>query len=137
MIIKLQTLELWCQQQQNIGNLPPSAGDRYQIMRQDHQLGIDAFVAEAMRLSPNVTTTQALKFLQNHVSKSYLKQVATVALWVDPAGFYSLLLRFILNVHRLTPLTFCLCTGKINSTLLTDVLSTALNLGPVTCSSHA
>jgi len=28
-------------------------------------LGIDAFVAEAMRLSPNVTPTQALKLLQS------------------------------------------------------------------------
>ena len=34
-------------------------------MRQDHQLGIDAFVAEAMRLSPNVTPTQALNLLQS------------------------------------------------------------------------
>jgi hypothetical protein len=34
-------------------------------MRHDHQLGIDAFVAEAMRLSPNVTPTQALKLLQS------------------------------------------------------------------------
>ena len=63
--LKLQTLELWCHQQQKLGNLPPSGGDRYQIMRHDHQLGIDAFVAEAMRLSPNVTPTQALKLLQS------------------------------------------------------------------------
>jgi hypothetical protein len=63
--LKLQTLELWCNQQLKLGNLPPTAGDRYQIMRQDHQLGIDAFVAEAMRLSPNVTPTQALKLLQS------------------------------------------------------------------------
>ena len=63
--LKLQTLELWCQQQQKLGNLAPSGGDRYQIMRRDHQLGIDAFVAEAMRLSPNVTSTQALKLLQS------------------------------------------------------------------------
>ena len=62
--LKLQTLELWCDQQQKLGNLPPTAADRYQIMRQDHQLGIDAFVAEAMRFSPNVTSTQALKLLQ-------------------------------------------------------------------------
>ena len=34
-------------------------------MRQDHQLGIDAFVAEAMRLSPDVTPTQALNLLQS------------------------------------------------------------------------
>ena len=33
-------------------------------MRHNHQLGIDAFVAEAMRLSPNVTPLQALKLLQ-------------------------------------------------------------------------
>ena len=63
--LKLQTLELWCHQQQKLGNLPPSGGDRYQIMREDHQLGIDAFVAEAIRLSPNVTPTQALKLLQS------------------------------------------------------------------------
>ena len=63
--LKLQTLELWCNQQQNLGNLPPTAGDRYQIMRHDHQLGIDAFVSEAMRLSPNLTPTQALNLLQS------------------------------------------------------------------------
>ena len=63
--LKLQTLELWCNQQQKLGNLAPAAGDRYQIMRHDHQLGIDAFVAEAMRLSPNVTPAQALKLLQS------------------------------------------------------------------------
>ena len=63
--LKLQTLELWCNQQQKLGNLPPSGGDKYQIMRHDHQLGIDAFVDEAMRLSPNVTPTQALMLLQS------------------------------------------------------------------------
>ena len=63
--LKRQTLDLWCQQQQKLGNLPPTAGDRYQIMRQDHQLGIDAFVDEAIRLSPNVTPLQALKLLQS------------------------------------------------------------------------
>ena len=63
--LKLQTLELWCNQQQKLGNLPPSGGDRYQIMRHDHQLGIDAFVAEAMRFSPNLTPIQALKLLQS------------------------------------------------------------------------
>ena len=63
--LKLKTLELWCLQQQKLGNLAPAAGDRYQIMREDHQLGIDAFVAEAMRLSPDVTPTQALKLLQS------------------------------------------------------------------------
>ena len=62
--LKLQTLELWCDQQRKLGNRPPTAGDRYQIMRPDHQLGIDAFVAEAMRLSPNVTPPQALNLLQ-------------------------------------------------------------------------
>ena len=64
-LLKLQTLELWCNQQQKLGNTPPSGGDRYQIMRADQPLGIDAFVAEAMRLSPNVTPTQALKLLQS------------------------------------------------------------------------
>ena len=63
--LKLQTLELWCNQQHKLGNLPPTAADRYQIMRPDHQLGIDAFVAEAMRFSPNLTPTQALKLLQS------------------------------------------------------------------------
>ncbi|MDP6748857.1 MAG: hypothetical protein QGH37_17890 [Candidatus Poribacteria bacterium] len=63
--LKLQTLESWCQQQQKLGNLPPTAGDRYQIMRPDHQLGIDAFVADTMRLSPNLTPTQALMLLQS------------------------------------------------------------------------
>jgi len=66
--LKLQTLELWCQQQQKLGNLMPSAGDKYQIARPDHQLGIDAFVADAMRLSPNVTPTQALKLLQSCIN---------------------------------------------------------------------
>ena len=63
--LKLQTLELWCNQQQKLGNLPPTTADRYQIMRPDHQLGIDAFVAETMRFSPNLTPTQALKLLQS------------------------------------------------------------------------
>jgi len=63
--LKLQTLELWCNQQQKLGNLPPTGGDKYQIMRPDHQLGIDAFVADAMRLSPDVTPTKALMLLQS------------------------------------------------------------------------
>ncbi len=63
--LKLQTLELWCQQQQKLGNPSPAAGDRYQIMRSDQPLGIDAFVAEAMRFSPNLTPTQALNLLQS------------------------------------------------------------------------
>ena len=63
--LKLQTLELWCNQQQKLGNLPPTGGDRYQIMRADQPLGIDAFVADTMRLSPNLTPTQALKLLQS------------------------------------------------------------------------
>ena len=66
--LKLQTLELWCDQQRKLGNLPPSGGDKYQIMREDHQLGIDAFVAEAMRLSPNVNPTQALKLLESCIN---------------------------------------------------------------------
>jgi len=63
--LKLQTLELWCLQQQKLGNPSPPAGDRYQIMRPDHQLGIDAFVAEAIRFSPNLTPTKALMLLQS------------------------------------------------------------------------
>ena len=43
--LKQQTLQLWCNQQRKLGNLAPAAGDRYQIMREDHPLGIDAFVA--------------------------------------------------------------------------------------------
>ena len=71
--LKLQTLELWCLQQHKLGNLPPTAADRYQIMRQDHQLGIDAFVADTIRLSPNLTPIQALKLLCSLASKSCLK----------------------------------------------------------------
>jgi hypothetical protein len=63
--LKLQTLELWCNQQHKLGNLPPTGGDRYQIMRPDHQLGIDAFVADTIRLNPNLTPTQALNLLQS------------------------------------------------------------------------
>ena len=62
--LKLQTLELWCHQQQKLSNPSPAAGDRYQIMRPDHPLGIDAFVADTMRFSPNLTPIQALKLLQ-------------------------------------------------------------------------
>jgi len=61
--LKLQTLELWCLQQHKLGNPSPAAADRYQIMRPDHQLGIDAFVTEAIRLCPNLTPTLALKLL--------------------------------------------------------------------------
>jgi hypothetical protein len=66
--LKLQTLELWCHQQQKLGNLPPAAGDRYQIMRHDHDLGIDAFVSDTMRLSPKITPIQALKLLQSCIN---------------------------------------------------------------------
>ena len=45
--------------------MPPPAGDRYQIMRPDHQLGIDAFVADTMQFSPNLTPIQALNLLQS------------------------------------------------------------------------
>jgi hypothetical protein len=34
-------------------------------MRQDHQLGIDAFVADTIRFSPNLTPIQALMLLQS------------------------------------------------------------------------
>ena len=34
-------------------------------MRPDHQLGIDAFVADTMRFSPNLTPIQALNLLQS------------------------------------------------------------------------
>ena len=63
--LKLQTLELWCLQQQKLGDLPLTAADRYQIMRPDHQLGIDAFVSDTIRFSPNINPTQALMLLQS------------------------------------------------------------------------
>ena len=76
--LKMQTLELWCLQRKKLGNLISSAGDKHQITRPDHQLGIDAFVAEAMRLSPNLTPTQALKLLilkpRNWPMRAYVRQ---------------------------------------------------------------
>lgn len=62
--LKKQTLELWCNQQHKLGNTPPTAADQYQIMRPDHQLGIDAFVSDTIRFSPNLSPTQALILLQ-------------------------------------------------------------------------
>jgi len=53
-------------------------------MRPDHQLGIDAFVAEAMRLSPNVTFTQALKLLA--CIQLCPRPVAIAVLLVDRVG---------------------------------------------------
>jgi len=66
--LKLQTLELWCQQQQKLGNPSPAAGDKYQIMRHDYDLGIDAFVSDVTRLSPEVTPTKALMLLQSCIN---------------------------------------------------------------------
>ena len=63
--LKLQTLQpRWQDQQQKLGNPLPSNADLYQIMRQDHPLGIDAFVSQACQLSPHVTPIQALQLLQ-------------------------------------------------------------------------
>ena len=62
--LKLQTLQLhWQDQQQKLGNLLPPNADLYQIMRQDHPLGIDAFVSQACKLSPHVNPIQALQLL--------------------------------------------------------------------------
>ncbi len=33
--LKKQTLELWCNQQHKLGNMPPTTADRYQIIRPD------------------------------------------------------------------------------------------------------
>ena len=52
--LKLQTLQFW--QDQKLGNPLPSNADLYQIMRQDHPLGIDAFVSQACQLSPHVNS---------------------------------------------------------------------------------
>ena len=66
--LKLQTLQLrWQDQQQKLGNLLPPNADLYQIMRQDHPLGIDAFVSQACQLSPHVNPIQALQLLQECV----------------------------------------------------------------------
>ncbi len=62
--LKLLPLQLWQDQQQKLGNPLPSNADLYQIMRQDHPLGIDAFVSQACHLSPHVTPIQALQLLQ-------------------------------------------------------------------------
>ena len=70
-------------------------------MREDHDLGIDPFVAEAMCLSPNVTLTQALSLL-----KSCLSLAAIVVLSVGPAGFGPLLPRSTSNVLRLNTFDF-------------------------------
>ena len=45
--LKLQTLQLWQDQHQKLGNPLPSNADLYQIMRHDHPIGIDAFVSQA------------------------------------------------------------------------------------------
>ena len=62
--LKLLTLQLWQDQQQKLGNPLPSNADLYQIMRQDHPLGIDAFVSQACPLSPHLNPIQALQLLQ-------------------------------------------------------------------------
>jgi len=62
--LKLLTLQLWQDQQQKLGNPLPSNADLYQIMRQDHPLGIDAFASQACQLSPHVNPIQALQLLQ-------------------------------------------------------------------------
>ena len=62
--LKLLPLQLWQDQQQKLGNPLPSNADLYQIMRQDHPLGIDAFVSQACHLSPHLPPIQALQLLQ-------------------------------------------------------------------------
>ena len=61
--LKLQTLQLWQDQHQKLGNPLPSNADLYQIMRHDHPLGIDAFVSQACQLSPHVNPIQAFQLL--------------------------------------------------------------------------
>ena len=52
--LKLQTLQLWQDQQQKLVSPLPSNTDLYQVMRQDHPLGIDDFVSQTCQLSPHV-----------------------------------------------------------------------------------
>ena len=86
--LKLLTLQLWQDQQQKLGNPLPSNADLYQIMRQDHPLGIDAFVSQACPLSPHVTPIQALQLLQECiVLRSGLQLVVMAAPLVVPAGY--------------------------------------------------
>ena len=120
--LKLQTLELWCLQQQKLGNLPPTAGDRYQIMRPDHPLGIDAFVADAMRLSPNVTHTQALNLLQSCIQ--IMPKTGGNSRPVGRPGWFLLSAsdQYFKRAWANT-FDFCPCTGKINTNPLVDTLS--------------
>ena len=96
-------------------------------MRHDHQLGIDTFVAEAMRLSPKITHTQALKLLQS--CKSCPRLVVIAVLSADRAGSCSLLPINTTSGLGPIPLTFCPHTGKINRNLSAGVLLTAGNPG--------
>ena len=95
-------------------------------MRSEQPLGIDAFVANTMRLNPNITPLQALMLLQ-----SCLRQVVIAVLLVVPAGSYSLLPINTSSGLGPIPLTFSPRTGKINSNLPVDVLLIAVNLGLV------
>jgi hypothetical protein len=121
--LKKQTLDLWYLQQLKLGNSSPAAGDRYQIMRPDHQLGIDAFVAEAMRLSPNVTFTQALKLL------ACIQIMPKTGGNSRPVGRPGWFLTNTSSGLGPIPLAFCPNTGTISTNLLADVLLIALNLG--------
>ena len=76
--LKLLPLQLWQDQQQKLGNPLPSNADLYQIMRQDHPLGIDAFVSQACQLSPHVNPIQVLHLLQKCI-RSCPKLVANAA----------------------------------------------------------
>lgn len=124
-LLKLQTLDLWCQQQQKLGNLPTTGGDRYQIMRQGQPLGIDAFVADTMRLSPNLTPTQALTLLQ-----SCIQIMPKTGGNQRPVGRPGWFLRSASERYSSAPgpilLTFCPNTGKINTNLPIVVLLIAV-----------
>ena len=95
-------------------------------MRPDHQLGIDAFVAEAMRLSPNVTFTQALKLL---ACIQIMPKTGGNSRPVGRPGWFLLLLPNTSSGLGPIPLAFCPNTGTIRTNLLADVLLIALNLG--------
>ena len=62
--LKIQTLQLWQDQHQQLGNPLPSNADLYQIMQQNYPLGIDAFVFQTCQLRPHVNPIQALLLLQ-------------------------------------------------------------------------
>ena len=65
--LKLQTLQpRWQNQQQKLGNPLPSNADLYQIMQQDHPLGIDAFVFQAPSCQPYSSSSTAPRVYSDH-----------------------------------------------------------------------